>query len=86
MAIRAFKVGENHLDVINKINKFIGEPENVDGFLEGINNIMKGIDNIERISGTIEDERYRNEIFGYIAKMRQYVISSLDAFDSMMGM
>ncbi len=81
---RTFEVGENTSDVISKINKFINDDDNVDNIMGHIGNIMSSVDKLEMTVGIIEDDRYKNEMLGYIAKIRQYVASTLDAFDSMM--
>jgi hypothetical protein len=81
---RALNIGESPNDVIDKINSFIGDENNTNGFMENIGDIMKGVDRLETISNNIGDERYRNEMLGYITMIRQYVTSALDAFDSMM--
>lgn len=84
MARRSFEMGEDPNDVIKRIDKFINNEDNTTSIMESINDIMKGVDRLERTVGNIEDDKYRNEMLGYVAKIRQYVISTLDSFDSMM--
>jgi hypothetical protein len=81
---RMLEVGESPSDVIKKIDSFIGNEDNTNGFMENIGVIMKGVDRLENIVNNIGDERYRNEMLGYITMVRQYITSALDAFDSMM--
>jgi hypothetical protein len=81
---RVLEFGESPSDVIKKIDSFIGNEDNTNGFMDNIGVIMKGVDRLENIVNNIGDERYRNEMLGYITMVRQYVTSALDAFDSMM--
>ena len=84
--MRAFEVGENPPDIIKKIDDFISNDGGVVDIMDSITTIMKSIDRVEQTVNSLEDEKYRNEILGYVAKTRQYIMSILDAVDDMMGM
>ena len=81
---RAFEMGEDPNDVLKKINSFIGNEDNTNSVMESIGDIMKGVDALEMTVSNIGDEKYKNEMLGYIAMIRQYTSNVLDAFDSMM--
>jgi len=81
---RALTVGEDPNDVLSKISSFIGNEDNTNSVMSSIGDIMKNVDTLEMVVNRIEDEKYKNEMLGYIMMIRQYTSSVLDAFDSMM--
>jgi hypothetical protein len=85
MKRRAFEVGESPSDVIKKIDDFLGDGNSLNDIMGSITDIMKGIETIENTINNLAEDKYKNEILGYITMSRQYVMSILDAVDSMMG-
>ena len=83
--MRAFNIEENPSDVLKKIDDFISNKENPESIMDNIGDIMTKLDDTEQVINNIEDKHYREEMLGYITNARNYIMSILDAMDSMLG-
>lgn len=83
--MRMFTTDDDPKDVVNKIDSFINDEQNTDNVLHQISTIMKSVDELEITINNIQDKPYREEMLGYTTMIRNYTVSVLDAFDSMMG-
>jgi hypothetical protein len=83
--MRAFGIEENPSDVLKKIDDFISNKDNTVAIMDNIGDMMGLLDKTEMVVNNLEERAYREEILGYITNARNYIMSMLDAMDSMLG-
>lgn len=75
---------ENPSDVIKKIDDFISNKDNSESIMDSVGKMMELLDNTEKIVNNLEDDRFKNEMLGYIQTSRVQMLNLLDAVDSML--
>lgn len=75
---------EDPLDVIKKINNFIGNSENTDSLISDINDIINKMDSLEMTINNIGDMKFKNAMLNYLTNARSHISNIIDIFDEMM--
>lgn len=74
----------NPKEVIDKIDNFISNEENSEDIMNNIGKLMKDLDATETVINNMEEERFKNEMLGYVQTARVQVMNLVDAVDSML--